>query len=197
MRRVGAVLLAAGGSSRMGVAKQLLPYRGRSLLRHAAETAVASPCRPVVVVLGAGADRAEEELAGLPVAVVRNPSWSGGIGTSIRAGIAALCDAEAALILLGDQPLVGPEALLALLERFGEGGSDLVASEYAGTLGVPALFARVWFPRLLGLADDEGAKRVILAAGAAVARVPCPAGALDVDTPGDYARAVGEIRPGP
>ena len=190
--RIGAVVLAAGGSRRMGRPKQLLPYRGRSLLRHAAEAALATPCRPVAVVLGAAAALAEAELAGLPVDAVRNPRWADGIGTSIRAGIAALGAADAAIILLADQPLLGPAALLALLERFAQDRPDAVASEYAGTLGVPALFARSLFPALLSLADDEGAKRVILAGNAA--RVPFPDGAIDVDTPADYQRLAEDQR---
>src|SRR5947208_14502915 len=90
MPGMGVVILAAGASTRLGVAKQLLAFRGRSLLRHAVEEALASGCRAVVVVLGAHAARLQEDIDELPALVVLNPRWSEGMGTSIRAGIEAL-----------------------------------------------------------------------------------------------------------
>src|SRR5947199_10199355 len=90
MNRVAVAVLAAGGSTRMGRPKQLLPFGGRSLLRHAAEAAVAAECGPVVVILGAGADRLRPELDGLPVAVAVNPEWELGPGTSVRAAVGAV-----------------------------------------------------------------------------------------------------------
>lgn len=187
---VGVVVLAAGGSARMGEPKQFLPFRGRSLLRHAAETAVTVGCGPVVVVLGAAADRLGPELAGLPVRAVCNPDWEAGIGSSLRIGIRSVAteEVDAVVVLLADQPLAGPEVIARLVERFRADRPAVVAAEYAGTLGVPAVFRRDLFPRLLELGDREGAKRVISDAGLEAARVPFPDGAFDIDTPLDYAR---------
>ena len=191
-RRIGLVLLAAGGATRMGTAKQLLPYLGRSLLRHAAEVAVASGLAPVLVVLGAQADRLEPELAGLQVGIVTNDEWEKGMGGSIRAGIramqAATAGVEAVVFTVCDQPLVGPDVIGRLVEGYLVTGKPVVASEYRGTLGVPALFARRYFPHLSGLADGGGAKRLIAGAGNAVHAVPFLGGAFDIDTPQDYER---------
>jgi molybdenum cofactor cytidylyltransferase len=191
MGRIGAILLAAGGATRMGAPKQLLAFRGRSLLRHAAETALGVPLSPVIVVLGASADRLLGELDSLAVQVVRNDDWERGLGTSIRAGLRALRasapDARAVVLMLCDQPLVGPELLRRLATAYEETGATVVASEYEGTLGVPALFDRVLFPELETLADGQGAKGVI-AAAERVRAVPFPGGAFDVDTPRDYER---------
>ncbi|MFC7666147.1 NTP transferase domain-containing protein [Hymenobacter humi] len=110
---VALLLLAAGASTRMGQPKQLLPYRGRTLLRHAAETAVATGCRPVVLVTGAVHDALAAEIADLPIQVIHNPEWKTGMASSIRAGVIAAAQFQptAYLIMLSDQPLVTPELL--------------------------------------------------------------------------------------
>ena len=91
---VGIVMLAAGGSTRMGTPKQLLPFRGRTLLRHAALTALESVCRPVVIVLGAHADALRPELDGLDVHVVENKDWPEGMSSSLRVGMQALMEIQ-------------------------------------------------------------------------------------------------------
>ncbi|HWW82952.1 MAG TPA: nucleotidyltransferase family protein, partial [Vicinamibacterales bacterium] len=108
-RRIGIVILAAGGSRRMGQPKQLLPFRERTLLRHAVETAVESMCRPILVVIGAHAELVSLELQSLPVLIAYNPEWASGIGSSLRLAIQTLgaIDAiEGVVITLSDQPLV-------------------------------------------------------------------------------------------
>ena len=189
---IGLILLAAGGSSRLGHPKQLLPYRGRTLLRHAAETALASACRPIVAVLGAQADHLRPEMAGLEVLIVENPEWEQGMGSSIRTGLAALemsaPDVSGVLLMLCDQPLLSPEALDALVRSHLNTSSPLVASEYGGTRGVPAFFSRTLFPELRALKDAQGARAVIAAHASETITVPLPAGIWDVDTAADYAR---------
>jgi molybdenum cofactor cytidylyltransferase len=185
---VGAVILAAGGSSRMGRPKQLLPYHGRSLLRHAAAVALAGGCEPVVVVLGAAADQMRTELEGLAVTVAENPDWSQGPGASVRAGLASVGEPEAVVFLLCDQPLIDEDHVRRLIGAWRETGRPMVASGYDGTFGVPALFARETFPRLRTLDPASGAKRLLVGTPEAVAVVPFPAGAIDLDTPGDYER---------
>ncbi len=174
----------------MGVAKQLLQVRSRTLLRHAVDAALGSSCRPVVVVLGANAEAIRPEVEGLPVRVVQNTRWSEGLSTSIRAGIEVLSSAldspEAVVLALCDQPLVGSESLEALVTAYRSTLRPIVASQYGETLGVPALFARRLFPELLRLDGDQGAKQVIQRHLSSVWPVPCPQGAVDLDTPRDY-----------
>lgn len=186
---VGGLILAAGASSRMGQPKQLLHFRGVSLLRHASQTALAGGLNPVVAVVGAHADPLRRELDGLPIRVVTNERWAGGIGTSIRAGVAALAtEIDALLILLADQPLVTPDLLSRLVNEQRASGAAIVATAYHGTRGVPAVFARSLFRALGELPDASGAKLLIDQGGAAVREIAFPDAAFDVDTPADAAR---------
>ena len=190
MSNIAAIILAAGASERMGEPKQLLPFQGRSLLRHAALTALASRCRSVFIVLGAQAERLAEEVNDLAVQIVENPAWADGMGTSIRAGIAALSveNTDGALLMLCDQPLITAATLDELVTLYEQAQPSAVASAYAGALGVPALFSRALFPELLALPGQAGAKQVLLRHQAHVKAVAVAAGQLDVDTPADYAR---------
>ena len=197
---VGGVLLAAGGSTRLGTPKQLLTYRGRTLLRRAAETALAAGCRPVAAVLGSGAERLRAELAGLDVRIVDNPDWTRGMGTSVRLGLAALegpADAEAldgVLLTLCDQPLVTAEKLAGMLERFrrlDSPGGSIVAAAYNGTVGVPVLFGRTHFEELRVLPADAGAKPILRRHRDRAVPFPLPEAATDIDTPEQYGRLAG------
>jgi molybdenum cofactor cytidylyltransferase len=187
-------VLAAGASTRMGElgAKQLLPFRGQTLLRHAVQTAVAAAIGPVVVVLGAKGDRMRVQIADFPVQAVMNDCWHEGIGTSIRAGIATLLrqtDAgrlRAAIVMTADQPLLSTGVLHALVDAHERTGRPIAAAEYAGTLGAPALFAPALFEELLSLEPQGGAKQLITLDTARVTRVPFAGGERDVDTPADY-----------
>ena len=190
MPEVGLILLAAGGSRRLGQPKQLLVFQGQTLLRRAAEAAAASVCRPVVVVLGAQAERMREELAGLSVRSVVNPDWEQGLASSLRMGLAAIRDEDVAgvVVALCDQPLLTGDVLDALVTSWSESASPVAASEYGGTQGVPALFARALFPDLAALTGTEGAKKILLHHAAEVTRVPFPDGLVDIDTPEDWGK---------
>ena len=188
---IGVIILAAGASSRMGRPKQLLPsFDGQSLLRRAAVEAIRSGCRPVVVVTGAHADQSRREVADLSVHVIDNPQWASGMGSSLRVGLAALealnDRANAALVTVCDQPFVAAPVLEALATAYRSSGKGIVASEYGGTLGVPALFAREHFAELAELLGAVGAKQVIAAHASDVVRVPFPEGMIDIDTSEDY-----------
>lgn len=188
-RMVGVVILAAGESARMGEPKQLLSYHGKTLLRHAIETAQALPDAPILVVLGAHFAQVRPELDGLRVLVAENVDWQEGMGTSLRVGLNALRtlypETGAALFLLCDQPHITTALLEGLVTAWRD-GAPIAACAYAGKLGVPALFDASLFPELLALHGDEGARTLLKRYAAQVAAFPFPEGLVDVDTPADY-----------
>ncbi|WP_371817338.1 NTP transferase domain-containing protein [Myxococcus sp. CA051A] len=190
---VGVVLLAAGGSSRLGHPKQLVVHQGQTLVRRAAEAALCLG-GPVVVVLGAHKEAIASELTGLPVRTVAHSDWALGPGGSLAAGLAAMLAttdapaAEAVLVMLCDQLRVDAAHLAALVAMWRSTGAPVVASEYDGTRGVPALFARSVFAELESLSPEQGARKVIAREPSRVATVLLPGGSEDVDTPLDLAR---------
>ena len=187
---IGLIILAAGASTRMGTPKQLLAYRGCTLIRHIIEVAIASYCQPIAVVLGAHAERIKHEISHLPVQIVENQQWEEGMSTSIRVGLEALLamnpNLDAVAIALCDQPFVSSPTLERIVEAYRLTGKPIIASEYSGTLGVPALFNRTLFSELMTLKSTEGAKKLIKKHIHEVFSVPFPEGAIDIDTPKDY-----------
>ena len=190
---VALLLLAAGASTRMGQPKQLLPYHGRTLLRHAAEIAVASGCAPIVLVTGSVHEALIGEVSDLSIQAVRNENWESGMASSIQTGLLAVAPSQfrAVLIMLTDQPLVTPELLRQLAVRQHQTQAPIVATAYGDILGVPAVFNRAMLPALLKLQGAQGAARLIASLGPAVGQVVFPAGLLDVDTPEQYAALLG------
>ena len=188
--KVGVIVLAAGRSQRFGRPKQLLLYDGQTLVRRAARAALAVRGR-VVVVAGREQEMIGLELLGLPVTVVPNDDWERGIGSSVRCGLEALPECDAAVIVACDQPRVDGSVIQQLIAEHAKSGKPIVASAYAGTLGVPALFGQEIFAELRSLPDGQGAKSIILRHRDEVATVDFPAGALDIDTPEDYERELG------
>lgn len=187
MSAIGLVILAAGGSRRLGTPKQLLSYEGTSLLRRAAETAVASSCRPIVVVLGASAAQCLPELNDLPVSTVENAQWSEGMGSSIRLGLIAVQTQspeplDAVVLMLCDQPLLTAVTLEALVAEYRSTACRLAASEYGEDCGVPALFDCSLFPELLRLDGAQGAKQILRRYPAETHRISFADGAVDIDT---------------
>lgn len=188
----GAVILAAGSSSRMGTPKQVLRFRGESLLRRAVLAALDAGCHPVVVVTGANAELSRRELDGLGVREAFNPHWETGMASSVRTGVEGLLDADpeaaAAIFLLCDQPHVTAETVSDLVAAHRETGRPVVASTYGGSFGVPALFSRPLFAELARLEGGAGAKQVIQRYAAEAFFLPFPSGEVDVDTPDDLTR---------
>jgi molybdenum cofactor cytidylyltransferase len=193
---VGAVILAAGSSSRMGSPKQILQYRGESLLRRAALAAIGAGCRPVIVVTGAHCELSRRELEGLDVQEVLNTHWETGMASSIRAGVEGLvsvdADAAAAILMLCDQPHVTIDLISALVAAHRSTGSRVVASTYGGSFGVPALFGREVFAELIQLDGMTGAKEVIKRHASQAYFLPFPSGEVDVDTPNDFSRLIAQ-----
>ena len=187
--RVAAVVLAAGKSSRMaGENKLLLPFRGRPLILHTLAALQAAALSDILVVVG---NEHERLRAVLPeaITVVFNPDFEEGMASSIRAGIAALPpQVEAVFIVQGDMPLLHADILRALQSRFDPAQPDrIIVPVYRGRQANPVLFPRAYFPQLLQLQGDTGAKR-LLAEHAVVVAVPIddPAVITDIDTPEAY-----------
>jgi molybdenum cofactor cytidylyltransferase len=183
--KIAAVVLAAGSSSRLGRPKQLLQYRGSPLVRRAASAALDAGCDPVAVVIGPEREKIVAALHGLALQIVPNEVWFDGIGTSIRAGLTAVSESDAVVLLVCDQPKVDASLVRQLIARQAETSCPMVATHYAGTRGVPALFTRACFEQLLSLPDDSGAKALLEARPDEVATVEFPAAAWDIDTPED------------
>ena len=190
--KTGIVILAAGESSRMGEPKQLLAFHGRTLLQHAIATSLELGAEPVVAVLGANAEQIRAQIDEHGVQVVENLYWYEGMGSSLRSGLRALLAAhpetDGVIFLPCDQPLLTTATLRELITTHEHTGMGIVASEYDGTLGTPAFFARSFFPELLALDGTAGARQIIWRHGARTIGVPFPGGAMDMDTPADYAR---------
>ncbi len=187
---IGTIILAAGDSSRMGgEPKQLIAYKGQSLIRRVTETALALQRGPVVVVLGANRELVLPELNGLPVTLVDNPSWPTGQASSLKTGLAALYlthkNIDAVLVLHTDQPLVSLGLLMHMLDVYNDEGKGIVACRYGTQLSVPAFFHRDYIAELLQLKDDKGVKWVIGRHRNDCSEVPFEAGAIDLDSKRD------------
>ena len=188
--KIGTIILAAGDSSRMGgEPKQLLTYKGQSLMRRVTESALALQRGSVVVVLGASRARIVPELTDLPVTLVDNPSWPTGQASSLKTGLAALYlthkDIDVVLVLHIDQPLVSLGLLLHMLEVHQDEGKGIVACRYGTQVGVPALFNRNYFTELLQLEGDKGLQWVIVRHRDDCSVVPFEAGAIDLNSKRD------------
>jgi molybdenum cofactor cytidylyltransferase len=190
MGDIGALILAAGGSRRLGRPKQLLKFRGRSLVRRAADAAIEAGCAPAAVVIGGSGEETAAEFEGSGAALIVNEQWESGLGSSIQAGARWFSRnapfIEAILLLACDQPLVDARALRGIIELRRASGKLIVASAYSGTVGIPALFDKCYLPELESLEGDRGAKSLILLQPDRVATFSCPEGAVDIDTAEDY-----------
>ena len=187
-RHIAAVVLAAGRSTRMGGANKLLEkIRQRPLVRIAVEEALASRAKEVIVVSGHQREEIEKALAGLPVRIVHNPDFADGLGTSLKAGIAAVpVEADGAIVCLGDMPQVDARLIDRLVAAFDpDRGALVVVPTFQGKRGNPVLWARRFFPDLMAVEGDVGARHLIGRYGEAAVEVPVDGkGAfVDIDTP--------------
>jgi molybdenum cofactor cytidylyltransferase len=191
MQGPGVIILAAGSSSRMGRPKQLLPWKGRTLLRHACETALATSCAPVIVVLGCEAEACARDVNDLSVITVVNAKWELGMGTSVASGISALetidPGARGAILMLVDQPAVTPSFLERLLSEWTPPDPSIVATRYGDDGGVPALFASSYFSELRALDSARGARAILAREKSHVRLIDPECELIDLDTPSVYA----------
>jgi len=189
MSSTAVIVLAAGASTRLGQPKQLLPYQKNNLLNTTISTAMSSDCWPVVVVLGAYATSIQQSINQAPDAVLHNRQWATGMGTSIKSGISWLerwsQPVEAVILTVCDQPFITAALFNQLVDTYKTTKKPIIASAYANTIGVPALFEHSFFPILKGL-DKAGAKSVIKNHQEDVSTIAFPNGDIDIDTPGDY-----------
>src|SRR5260370_6390579 len=184
---MAAIVLAAGRSTRMGGPNKLIAeIGGKPLVRIAAEQALASRAKPVIVVTGPQRERVEAALAGLRVRLVHNPDFAEGLGTSVRSGIAAVpASADGAVICLGDMPQVDADLINRLIAAFApEHGALAVVPTIHGKRGNPVLWSRRFFPDLMTLEGDIGARNLIGRYGEAVIQghATSPARLTDIGT---------------
>jgi molybdenum cofactor cytidylyltransferase len=187
-RRVGALVLAAGRSTRMGGPNKLLAeIGGKPLARIVTEQALASRAAPVIVVTGHERTKVEAALAGLRVRFVHNPDYAAGLSTSLKAGLAALPpEIDGTIVCLGDMPQVTASLIDRMLDSFDPArGALVVVPTIEGKRGNPVVWSRRFFPDLMTLEGDVGARHLIATYADAVAEVPLEdsAALTDVDTP--------------
>ncbi|MEY3564709.1 MAG: hypothetical protein RJA23_879 [Bacteroidota bacterium] len=189
--KTGIILLAAGSSSRLGRAKQLIEFQGKTLIQKAIDEANKSQADCLVVVLGANADLIQTGFEPSSAAFIINSDWQQGMSSSMQAGLHFLMAKEAidqVQLMLCDQPFVDASLLDQLIIAKETSGKGIVAAAYSNTLGVPALFDKRYFVELLQLTGSEGAKKVIFKHQVEVHALDFPLGAVDLDTEEDVSQ---------
>ncbi len=190
MQSCALILLAAGPSSRLHKPKQLLNYKGKSLLKHSIEAALDSNAEPIILVTGSNAQEMEKEVTDIKINIIENENWQEGIASSIRCGINALLsiapEIEQTILMVCDQPYISPSLLNKLIDMQTETGADIIACAYAETIGTPVLFTKNYFYELLKLQGDEGAKKLVMKYKGSAAFIQFPKGEIDIDTGNDY-----------
>ncbi|MGK7881857.1 MAG: NTP transferase domain-containing protein [Crocosphaera sp.] len=187
---IAVIILAAGASRRMGQPKQLLPYKGQNLLNYITKCAIASLGNPVIVILGANVEKIELEIASLPVKLIKNNHWNEGISSSIRCGISYIqkqyLHIDGVVFITCDQPFISAKLIKQLIDAYYSTNKPIIASQYEETLGIPALFSHTFFPELMHLKGDRGAKKIINKYPDLVYVIDFPQGQIDLDTLENY-----------
>ena len=185
-RALGAILLAAGSSSRLGQPKQLIERNGEPLVRRQARLLLALEPACVVVVTGCAAAEVTEALADLPVTCVHNADWQNGMGTSLACGIRVMPErVRGALLLLADLWRIDADDLQAMVERWAGQPQQAVTACWGEASGPPVIFPRQMFARLARLRGDSGARHSLKHFKGGLIRLEMPHAAFDLDTPGD------------
>ena len=180
------IILAAGGSRRFGSPKQLARVDGKSLLQATIGHATDSLGTAVTVVLGAHAAEIVETLLPNNAGVLINRNWQEGIASSIRTGVNSLPGACNGLLLaVADQPLVGSLIFQRLIAAWRRLPRQIIASQFASTTGLPAIFPRWCFPDLSELRGDQDAQIVIRRYANHVVRLAHPEAQVDINYPED------------
>ena len=186
----GAIVLAAGASTRMGCVKQTLPWKGKTLLQHVVDELRFSELEEVVVVLGANREEIEKRVTFDGSDVVYNDQWEQGMASSVVTGLHHLLakgiPLRAVLIVLSDQPMLGRVHFNTLKRIHANSVKGIVASSYAGVAGVPVLFDRRFFDELLQLTGEQGARALLLSNPNEVDTVDAGEKGIDLDTREKY-----------
>jgi molybdenum cofactor cytidylyltransferase len=189
MNGPGIILLAAGSSSRLGQPKQLAIYNGKSLISYALSQAE-KVTKNTMVVLGSGIDLVKKEIAGFQVQIIHNKNWEDGMASSICLGLSEFLkdnpSAGSVIFMVCDQPFVNAPLLKTLISTYEVSNKPIVACSYENTVGTPVLFDKLFFPELLALAGQAGAKKIISQNMGSVITIPFPLGHIDIDTREDY-----------
>jgi molybdenum cofactor cytidylyltransferase len=191
----GIVVLGAGSSSRLGSPKQLLVFKGLSLIRRAANIALEITQR-VVVVTGAEAAKVQEEVKDLPLAVIHNKDFKEGIASSLRLGLSALVSQftglKGVIFTVCDQPYLSSDVLKQLINSAESSDKGIICCGYGGSVGIPVLFKGPYFNLLRNLRGDFGAKRIVQTHLSDTITIDFPAGDKDIDTPEDWQALISE-----
>ena len=189
MSKIAVLILAAGKASRMGEPKQLLAYKGQTLLEHAIHEVQATGLDGIYVILGAYAEKIKPKIEA-SVSIIENENWKAGLSSSIKAGVQTVKakDFDAVLLTLGDQPHVDTLFLNELINLHLQHPQEIIASGYAKRIGVPAIFPARYFDELLQLEGDRGAQALLNAKNTKVQVLRAKHKLIDIDTPEDYKR---------
>jgi molybdenum cofactor cytidylyltransferase len=196
IKNCGILIVAAGQSKRLGSPKQLLMYEGKTLINRLIDIVKETVDFPMLLVLGAHAEKIKAQLTKPSIAILLNESWAEGMGNSISSGLQALLQKNPAIdgvmILVCDQPFLKRHQILSLLALQEKSGMPMAACYYAGVMGTPALFHTCTFPELLALKGDRGAKNIINHNIQEVAKLQFEQGLVDIDTEEDYKKLIKE-----
>ncbi|MEO2052753.1 MAG: nucleotidyltransferase family protein [Allomuricauda sp.] len=189
---IGVVILAAGGSTRLGRPKQLVQFKGKALLQHAIDQVVQLEVGPSVVVLGGNKDQISSRIDSKGLQVVLNSDWQLGIASSMQVGFEQILSNERKIdhimFVLSDQPFLEVSQLKRLVKTHLSGNRMATYSEYDGVLGVPAIFSQAAFPFLETLKGDQGAKKLTTMKGFEFETEPFEKGLFDIDTEEDVGK---------
>lgn len=192
--KIGIIILAAGNSSRLGSAKQLLALNGKNLLQHTIDEASQIDAHTVYLVLGAFAEEIKNKIKCNNLNLVINEKWSEGLSSSIAFGLQLMLneykEIEAVIFLLCDQPFFSNSVLKDIVKKYNKTGKQIIHCKYNNGFGPPTLFHKSLFPDLLELNGSEGAKNIVKQHMEDVAFVDFPKGNIDIDTLEDYEKFV-------
>ncbi|MDP1813769.1 MAG: nucleotidyltransferase family protein [Leadbetterella sp.] len=188
---IGVVILAAGESKRMGVPKQILPIFGIPMLKYLVDEVLDTEAHPVTVVVGANKTKIVPLLENIPIGIIDNPDWQKGMGSSIKMGLVGSYlitkGFDGLIFMTSDMPFVNAEVINKLIKTAREfPDKTIIASKYAGTLGIPVLYKKERFEDILDMKPGHGAKQFFNKYPDEILPVDFDLGAIDLDTKEDY-----------